>query len=50
MQAFYNGICLINQKYIKDSSTSVLDLVKARGKEVSKELKIKSFVRLQIGG
>jgi len=50
MQAFYNGICLVNQKYIKDSRTSVQDLVAARGKEVGKELKLKSFVRLAIGG
>lgn len=50
MQAFFNGICLVNQKYIKDSTTSVLDLVNARGKEVGKELKLKSFIRLAIGG
>jgi elongation factor Ts len=49
MQSFYNGICLINQKYIKDSATSVKDLVSARGKEAGSELSIKSFVRLAIG-
>lgn len=49
MQAFYNSVCLINQKYIKDSSSTVLDLVNARGKEVGKSLKVKSFYRLQIG-
>ncbi len=50
MQSFYNGICLLNQKYIKDGAISVADLVIARGKEVGKELKIKGFYRLQIGG
>ncbi len=49
MQSFYNGICLLNQKYIKDGAISVEDLVIARGKEVGKELKIKGFYRLQIG-
>ena len=49
MQAFYNSVCLMNQKYIKDSSSSVLDLVNARGKEIGKELKVKGFYRLQIG-
>jgi len=49
MQSFYNGICLLNQKYIKDGAISVEDLVIARGKEVGKELKIKGFYRLHIG-
>lgn len=49
MQAFYNDVCLVNQKYIKDNSCSVQNLVDARAKEVGKELKIKGFYRLQIG-
>jgi elongation factor Ts len=49
MEAFYNSICLVNQKYIKDSSSTVLDLVNARGKELGKNLKIKGFYRLQVG-
>lgn len=49
MQAFYNDVCLVNQKYIKDNSTTIEDLVSARGKEVGKELKVKGFYRLQIG-
>ncbi len=49
MQAFYNDVCLLNQKYIKDTSVSVQDLVKARAKEIGKELKLKGFYRLQIG-
>ncbi len=49
MQAFYNDVCLLNQKYIKDSSVSVQDLVKARGTQMGKDLKVKGFYRLQIG-
>jgi elongation factor Ts len=49
MQAFYNDVCLVNQKYIKDNSTSIQNLVSSRGKEVGKELKVKGFYRLQIG-
>ena len=49
MQSFYNDVCLLNQKYIKDSSSTVEDLVKARAKEVSQELSIKRFYRLQVG-
>jgi elongation factor Ts len=49
MQAFYNDVCLVNQKYIKDPSMSVEDLVKAKGKEKGEHLKLKGFYRLQIG-
>lgn len=47
MQAFYNDVCLLNQKFIKDTATSVQDLVKARAKELGAEIKIKGFYRLQ---
>jgi elongation factor Ts len=49
MEAFYNGICLVNQKYIKDPSSTVLDVVNAKGKQIGKNLKIKGFYRLQVG-
>ncbi|MCH9617834.1 MAG: Elongation factor Ts [Chlamydiia bacterium] len=49
MQAFYNDVCLVNQKYIKDNSTTIENLVNSRGKELGKELKVKGFYRLQIG-
>ena len=49
MAAFYNSICLVNQKYIKDNTCTVLDLVNAKGKETGKSLKIKGFYRLQVG-
>ena len=49
MQAYYNDVCLVNQKYIKDNSTTIENLVSSRGKELGKELKVKGFYRLQIG-
>ena len=49
MQAFYNDVCLLNQKYIKDTSMSIEDLVKTRAKETGKPLELKGFYRLQIG-
>ena len=50
MRAFYDQVCLLNQKYIKDNAISIKELVEKRSKESSKKLKITKFVRWYIGG
>ncbi|MCH9811640.1 translation elongation factor Ts [bacterium] len=49
MQSFYNEVCLLNQKYIKDTAVSIQSLVEAKAKETGKALKICGFYRLQVG-
>jgi elongation factor Ts len=49
MRSFYEQVCLVLQKYIKDPSVSIQQLVEARGKESGKELKLTRFVRWQMG-
>ena len=49
MQSFYNDVCLLNQKYIKDTAVSIQSLVDAKAKETGKALKICGFCRLQVG-
>jgi len=48
-RAFCDQNCLLNQKYVKDSSLSIEQVVEKHGKEISKPLKVKSFIRWQVG-
>jgi len=50
VKAFYDQVCLLNQKYIKDNAMTVAQLVANYGKKIGKEMKISRFVRWQIGG
>ena len=45
MNAFYDSVCLVGQKYIKDSSMTVEQFVKSQ----SKDLEITHFIRMQLG-
>ncbi len=49
IKAFYNQACLLNQKYIKDQSITISDLVKRRSQEIKKDLHISKFIRWCIG-
>ncbi len=49
LKAFYEQVCLLNQKFIKDPSISIADLVAAKGKEKGKTLTVTRFVRWQVG-
>ncbi len=49
MNAFYEANCLLKQKYIKNDSFSIEELVNQRAKEVGKELKVTDFLRWNVG-
>lgn len=49
LKAFYDQFCLLNQKYIKDNSVTIAELLERESKAAGKTLQIKSFVRWQIG-
>ncbi|MBJ7448891.1 MAG: elongation factor Ts [Parachlamydiales bacterium] len=49
LNAFYDQVCLARQKFIKDPSLSITQLVEKRGKEVGKTLTLKRFIRWQVG-
>lgn len=49
LNAFYDAVCLPRQKFVKDPSQSVENFVAAQGKNMGADLKIKSFLRWQIG-
>lgn len=49
VQAFLNGSCLLLQKYIKDDSLSIQELVQRRAKELQKPLNVTHFLRWSVG-
>lgn len=50
MKGFYDQVCLLNQKFIKDQSLTIAGLVEKHGKQVGKKLKLTKFLRLYVGG
>ncbi len=49
LKAFYDQVCLLHQKYVKDPNISIADLIAAEGKRLKKPLALRSFVRWQVG-
>lgn len=49
INAYYDANCLIKQKYIKDDSITITDLVNTRGKSNGKTLTLSSFIRWNVG-
>lgn len=50
INAFYDQVCLLRQKYVKDPSISITQLLEKEGKKIGKNLTIRSYIRWQIGG
>lgn len=50
LKAYYDQVCLIKQKFVKDPSITIEELVARRSKEISKPLKISQFLRWKVGG
>lgn len=49
LKAFYDATCLLRQKYIRDDSITVAELVDTRAKEVNQPLKVIKFLRWTVG-
>jgi elongation factor Ts len=49
LKAFYDQVCLLNQKFIKNGALSISELLHEEGKKQGKTLKIKRFMRWTIG-
>lgn len=49
LNAFYDANCLVRQKFIKDDSLSIAELVNQRAKTVGKPLVSASFLRWSVG-
>jgi elongation factor Ts len=49
INAYYDQVCLVRQKYIRDDSKSITELVEQRAKEIGKPLKVTHFLRWAVG-
>lgn len=49
LNAYYDAVCLNRQKYIRDDSMSIAQLVEKQAKEKGKPLTIASFIRWSVG-
>lgn len=49
LNAYYDAVCLVRQKFIKNDAVSIGELVSARAKETGKPLALTDFVRWTVG-
>lgn len=49
INAYYDTNCLVRQKFIRDDSLSIADLVNQRAKEAGKPLALTNFIRWTVG-
>jgi elongation factor Ts len=49
LKAFYDQVCLLGQKYVKDNTLSIAQLVEKEGKRLGKPLAIRRFIRWKVG-
>ncbi len=49
MRAYYDQVCLLHQKFVKNPDTSIAKLVETQAKELGKPLAIECFLRWQVG-
>ncbi|MCB1213570.1 MAG: elongation factor Ts, partial [Chlamydiia bacterium] len=49
VNAYFDQVCLCRQKFIKDDSMTIDQLVERRAKELGHPLRVAYFLRLQVG-
>lgn len=49
MKTFYASVCLLDQKFVKDNSVTISNLVANEGKRLAKPLVLQRFIRWKIG-
>jgi elongation factor Ts len=49
LKAFFDQVCLLGQKFVKDNSISIATLVENEGKRLGKPLAIRRFIRWKVG-
>lgn len=49
LEKFYEGVCLVDQIWVKDDKKKIKNLLQETGKKVGGELTIKRFARLEVG-
>lgn len=50
IKAFCDEMCLVCQKYVKDNTMTIAQLLEKEGKRLNKQIGIKTFYRWKVGG
>ena len=50
LKKYYEEVCLLKQKFIRDTNVTVEDLIKAAISQTGENILVKRFVRYQLGG
>jgi elongation factor Ts len=50
LKKYYEEVCLVKQKFIRDTNQTVEDLIKAAIAKTGENILVKRFVRYQLGG
>jgi elongation factor Ts len=49
LKAFYDQVCLLHQKFVKDNAISITTLLENESKRLNKKVGIQSFIRWKVG-
>lgn len=49
LKAFYDQVCLISQKYIRDNSITIAQLLENESKRLGKKISLHKFIRWKVG-
>jgi elongation factor Ts len=49
LQAYFDQVCLLNQKFVKNPDITIQQLIDSKSKETGKNLKIAQFLRWKVG-
>ena len=50
VKAFYDQVCLICQKYVKDNTITITELLNKESKRLNKQIGLKAYHRWKVGG
>jgi elongation factor Ts len=49
LKAFFDQVCLLGQKFVKDNSITIADLIAGEAKKAGHSLVLKRFIRWKVG-
>lgn len=49
LKAFYDQVCLLSQKYVKDNTVTITQLLENESKRLNKKITLRRFVRWKVG-
>lgn len=50
LKAYYDQVCLLNQRFVRNPELTIQELLEARSKEIGVQIQVAQFIRWQVGG